>query len=83
MKKLRLTAWLIAALMVVSVFSGCTAKNGDELKSMEPVGEVPEEFKEIVENDIKNSEFLNETIKKKKRFGLWLERIFRLLAPIM
>ena len=39
--------------------------------------------REIVENDIKNSDFLNETIKKKKRFGLWLERIFRLLAPIM
>ena len=39
--------------------------------------------RELVEEDIKNSEFLNETIKKKNRFGLWFERIFRLFAPIM
>lgn len=39
--------------------------------------------RELIEKDIKNSEILNETIKQKKRFGLWLERIFRLLAPIM
>ena len=39
--------------------------------------------REIIEYDIAHSEFLNETIKKKKRFGLWLERILRLLAPIM
>lgn len=39
--------------------------------------------RELVEIDIENSELLNDTIKKKNRFGLWLERIFRLLAPIM
>ncbi len=57
MKKLRLAVWLIVILMLVSVLSGCAEnnqQNGDELKSMEPVGEVPEEFKEIVENDIFN-----------------------------
>ncbi|MBE6665548.1 MAG: hypothetical protein E7603_04900 [Ruminococcaceae bacterium] len=57
MKKRRLAAWFIAVLMLVSVLSGCAEnhpQNGDELKSMEPVGEVPEEFKEIVENDIFN-----------------------------
>lgn len=57
MKKRRLAAWFIAVLMLVSVLSGCAENNpqkGDELKSMEPVGEVPEEFKEIVENDIFN-----------------------------
>lgn len=37
----------------------------------------------LVEEDIKNSELLNEKIKKKNKFGLWLERIFRLLAPIL
>lgn len=57
MKKRQLAAWFIAVLMLVSVLSGCAEnnpQNGDELKSMEPVGEVPEEFKEIVENDIFN-----------------------------
>lgn len=39
--------------------------------------------RELIDIDIENSELLNDTIKKKKRFGLWLERIFRLLAPIM
>ena len=39
--------------------------------------------RELVEEDINNSEFLNERIKKKNRFGLWLEKIFRLLAPIL
>lgn len=38
---------------------------------------------ELVNQDIDNSEFLNDTIKKKNRFGLWFERIFRLLAPII
>ena len=38
--------------------------------------------RDLVEKDILNSELLNDTIKKKNRFGLWLERIFRLLAPI-
>lgn len=55
MKKRRLAAWFIAVLMLVSVLSGCAEnnpQNGDELKSMEPVGEVPEEFKQIVENDM-------------------------------
>ena len=45
--------------------------------------EFNEKNRKIVEEDIKNSEFLNETIKKKNRFGLWLERIFRLFAPII
>ena len=45
--------------------------------------EINETNREMVEKDISNSEFLNETIKKKKKFGLWLERIFRLLAPII
>jgi len=44
---------------------------------------INEENRELVEKDILNSEYLNETIKKKNRFGLWLERIFRLLAPII
>jgi cardiolipin synthase len=39
--------------------------------------------RELVENDIENSEYLNDTIKKKNKFGLWLERIFRLFAPMM
>lgn len=39
--------------------------------------------KEFVQKDIDNSEFLNDTIKRKNRFGMWLEKIFRLLAPIM
>ena len=39
--------------------------------------------RELVEKDIENSEFLNDTIKKKNKFGLWLEKIFRLLAPIL
>ena len=39
--------------------------------------------RELIEEDIKNSELLNDTIRKKNRFGLWFERIFRLLAPIM
>lgn len=39
--------------------------------------------REIIEEDIKNSEYLNDTIKKKNKFGLWFERIFRLFAPIM
>ena len=57
MKKRRLAAWFIAVLMLVSVLSGCAEnnpQNGDELKSMEPFGELPEEFKQIVENDIFN-----------------------------
>ena len=45
--------------------------------------EINETNRKMVEKDISNSEFLNETIKKKKKFGLWLERIFRLLAPII
>ena len=45
MKKRRLAAWFIAVLMLVSVLSGCAEnnpQNGDELKSMEPFGELPE-----------------------------------------
>lgn len=45
------------------------------------------EFNEInralIEKDIENSEYLNETIKKKNKLGLWWERIFRLFAPMM
>ena len=37
----------------------------------------------LVKEDINNSEYLNGTIKKKNKFGLWLERILRLLAPLM
>ena len=51
MKKRRLAAWFIAVLMLVSVLSGCAEnnpQNADELKRMEPVGELPEEFKHIV-----------------------------------
>ncbi len=57
MKKLRLAAWMIAVLMCVSVFAGCAENNpdnGDKLKTIEPVGEVPESFGQIVENDIFN-----------------------------
>ena len=38
---------------------------------------------ELIKRDIKNSEYLNLTIKKKNKFGLLLEGLFRLLAPIM
>ena len=54
MKKRRLAAWFIAVLMLVSFLSGCAENDLGELKSMEPFGEVPEEFKQIVENDIFN-----------------------------
>ena len=39
--------------------------------------------RQLVYNDIDNSELLNDKIKKKNKFGLWLEKIFRLLAPIL
>ena len=39
--------------------------------------------KELVEDDILHSDLLNDKIKRKNRFGLWLEKIFRLLAPIL
>ncbi|MBQ3490613.1 MAG: hypothetical protein IJA86_08485 [Clostridia bacterium] len=58
MKKIRIAAWLIAVLMCVSVLSGCTENapkyDPNELKSMDPVGEVPESLKQIIENDIFN-----------------------------
>ena len=58
MKKRRLAAWFIAVLMCISLLSGCAdnaPKNvPDQLKSMEPYGEVPEEFQQMIENDIFN-----------------------------
>ena len=46
-----LPAAMLAAAVLFPVLSGCTGKTADEFQAVEPVGQVPDELKQVVEDN--------------------------------